>query len=130
MKKTFVLLAAILVASTASAQTVEQFYTGKQICVVVGSAAGGGYDVIARLVAAHMGKYIPGKPLFVVRNMPGAGGITAANHVASVADKDGTTIGVTNREAVLDPLFSGSGTRPSTIRASSPGSARRPRTSA
>src|SRR5688572_9284449 len=111
---TFGLVAATAVLALmapASAQTVEQFYTGKQIGVVVGSAAGGGYDVIARLVTAHMGKYVPGKPTFVVRNMPGAGGITAANHVASVADKDGTTIGVTNREAVLDPLFSGGGSQ-------------------
>jgi tripartite-type tricarboxylate transporter receptor subunit TctC len=89
------------------AQTVEQFYTDRQVTLIVGNAAGSGYDVIGRMVARYMGKHLPGKPTFVVRNMPGAGGITATNHMNTVADRDGSTIAVVGREAILDPLFSG-----------------------
>jgi tripartite-type tricarboxylate transporter receptor subunit TctC len=70
----------------------EPFYKGKQIRIVVGLSSGGGYDRAARLIARHMGKYIPGSPDLVVQNMPGAGSVTAANYVWGVAKPDGLTL--------------------------------------
>src|SRR5262245_9227276 len=62
-------------AQPAKADAVVDFYKGRTVTVVVSSSAAGGYDTIARAVARHMGKHMPGNPLFIVRNMPGAGGI-------------------------------------------------------
>ena len=93
------------------AQSVEQFFADRRLTLIVGNAVGSGYDVIGRMVARHMGKYLPGRPTFVVRNMPGAGGITATNHMNAVADRDGSAIAVVGREAIFDPLFSGDNSR-------------------
>jgi tripartite-type tricarboxylate transporter receptor subunit TctC len=90
-----------LAASDARADAVADFYRGKLIRVVVGFASGGGYDVYARLLARHFGKYIPGNPSVVVQNMPGAGGLRAANFVYSAAPKDGTTICIVSRDMPL-----------------------------
>lgn len=84
------------VAPTPTVDAVEEFYRGKTITLIVGSSTGGGFDAYARLVAEHIGKYIPGNPNVIVENMPGAGSLTAANHIANVAAKDGTVIGHTN----------------------------------
>jgi tripartite-type tricarboxylate transporter receptor subunit TctC len=103
-----VMAIAVLVASQpARAQPAERFYPGRQMVLIVGAAAGSGYDVIGRMVARYMGNYLPGKPSFIVRNMPGAGGVVAANYMNSVADKDGAAIAVVGREAIFDTLFSG-----------------------
>ena len=59
----------------------EPYYSGKTIRIVVGFSAGGGYDAYARVIARHMGKYIPGNPGIIVENMAGAGSLIAANHV-------------------------------------------------
>ena len=92
---------------TAQAQdSIEAFYKGKQISLIVGSAPGGGYDFYARLVGRHLGRFIPGNPTVVVRNMPGGGGNTAAAHVATVAAKDGTVIGAVQAGNVTDQLTS------------------------
>jgi tripartite-type tricarboxylate transporter receptor subunit TctC len=82
-------------ASTAQdeRQAVEAFYKGKTVRIVVGAAPGGGYDAYARILARHLGKYIPGNPTVIVENMPGAGMLIAANHIYNVAPKDGTVIG-------------------------------------
>jgi tripartite-type tricarboxylate transporter receptor subunit TctC len=85
--------------------SVAQFYRGKQISLIVGSSAGGGYDTYARLLARHLGKYIPGNPIIVPSNMPGAASNAAAAHIYNVAPKDGTVIGAVQTAAVLDPLF-------------------------
>ena len=66
----------------------------KHIEVIVGNAAGGGFDLAARILAKHMPKHIPGNPTMIVRNMTGAGTIIAANYVNNIAPKDGTTIGM------------------------------------
>jgi len=73
------------------------YYEGKTIRIVVGSEPGGGYDRMARLLAKHLPKHIPGKPLIIVENMPGAGSIIAANHIYSIAKPDGLTIGAVQR---------------------------------
>jgi tripartite-type tricarboxylate transporter receptor subunit TctC len=91
-------------AATATADpnaAVAAFYSGKTIRVIVGLEAGGGFDTTARLLARHMGKYIPGNPTLVVENMPGAGSRVAANWLYEVGEKDGTVFGVFNENQVL-----------------------------
>jgi tripartite-type tricarboxylate transporter receptor subunit TctC len=94
------------VAPAGAQDTVEQFFRGKTVNIVVGSAVGGGFDGYARMLARHFGKYIPGNPLVVVQNLPGAGSNKAASFVALQAPKDGTTIGAIQPGAVLQPLVS------------------------
>jgi len=104
--KLLIALLLILSATPAVAQdAVAQFFQGKQIRLVIGSSAGGGYDTYARLIARHMSKYIPGNPTIVPNNMPGAASNAAAAHLYNVAPKDGTVIGALQTAAVLDPLF-------------------------
>jgi tripartite-type tricarboxylate transporter receptor subunit TctC len=74
-------------------RAIEEFYRGKTIRVIVGSAPGGGYDTYARAVARHIGKHIPGNPNVIVENVPGAGSLKAANQVYRTEAKDGTVIG-------------------------------------
>ena len=75
-------------------QAALAFYRGKTVRIVVGSGAGGGFDTTARLVSRHIAKHIPGEPTVIVENMPGAGGLVAANHMFNAAPKDGTVIGI------------------------------------
>jgi hypothetical protein len=79
-------------APHASADPIADFYRGKQLSLVIGTSAGNDYDYRGRLIARHMGRHIPGEPSIVPRNMPGAGGINAANWLASIAPRDGTTL--------------------------------------
>src|SRR5687767_16040934 len=72
----------------------QDFYRGKTVAIVVGSGAGGGFDTTARLVSRHIGRHIPGAPTVIVQNMPGGGGLVAANHIFNAASKDGTVIGL------------------------------------
>ncbi|MEA2902797.1 MAG: hypothetical protein QOI12_184 [Alphaproteobacteria bacterium] len=85
-----------LVASpiAAQAQSVENFYRGKTISIIIGYPPAGANDVYARLVAHHFGKHLPGNPAIVARNMPGAGSIIAANHIFNQAPRDGTILGL------------------------------------
>jgi tripartite-type tricarboxylate transporter receptor subunit TctC len=95
-----------LAAVRANAQNaVEQFYKGKDINLVIGSSAGGGYDTYARLVARYIGRYIPGNPTIVPQNMPGAGSNKAAGYIYSLAPKDGTAIGAAFPGIILQPLI-------------------------
>jgi tripartite-type tricarboxylate transporter receptor subunit TctC len=71
----------------------EPFYKGKTVRLIVGASAGGGYDTYSRTIARHMGKHIPGNPVLVVENMPGAGFLISANYMYRVAKPDGLTIG-------------------------------------
>ena len=84
--------ASLSAAPPASAQSVEQFYKGKQMRFIIRSAVGGGYDLYSRLLTRHIVKHIPGSPQMIPVNMPGGGGIVAANYVAEVAPKDGTVL--------------------------------------
>jgi tripartite-type tricarboxylate transporter receptor subunit TctC len=86
---------AFLVApASGQAQSVESFYRGKTINVIIGYPPAGANDFYARAVARHIGKHIPGNPTVVPRNMPGGGSLLAANHIFNVAPKDGTTLGL------------------------------------
>jgi len=82
----------LALAHNASADPVAEFYKGKDLTMVVGTTTGNDYDNRGRLLARHMGRHIPGNPNFVARNMPGGGGIVAANWMANVAPKDGTVL--------------------------------------
>src|SRR3990172_12530347 len=73
-------------------KAVADFYRGKTVTIVVGFAPGGGYDIVSRLIAKHLGKYIPGRPNVIVDNRPGGGSVVAANLVYNVLRKDGTFI--------------------------------------
>jgi tripartite-type tricarboxylate transporter receptor subunit TctC len=88
----------------ASSQTVEEFYRGKTVRFIIHSTAGGDYDAWARLIARHMTKYLPGNPTFVPQNMPGAGGITAANALYAALPQDGSVIGMIGRNLPFQAL--------------------------
>ena len=81
------------------------YYQGKTITIVVGYQAGDGYDIWARLVAAHMSKHIPGHPSIIAQNMPGAGSMIAANYIYNVAKPDGLTLGSIGPSLYLDQLI-------------------------
>jgi tripartite-type tricarboxylate transporter receptor subunit TctC len=98
-------LVASLAAASAQAQSVEEFYRGKSISLLIGFSVGGGYDLYARHLARHMGKHIPGKPAIVPQNMAGAGSLRAANFVYSAAPKDGTAFGTFARTTGINPLL-------------------------
>jgi len=83
------------------ADPVADFYKGKVVSLVIGYGSGGGYDVYGRLVATHLGKYIPGNPTVVVQNMPGAGSLRSVNYLYNNAPKDGTVIGAFARDMPL-----------------------------
>ena len=95
----------------ASAQSVEDFYKGKTVTVMIGYGPGGTDDVWARLIAKYMGEHIPGKPTVVATNVPGAGSLLLANQVYNTQPKDGTVIGLINRGVPFEPLLGGIGTR-------------------
>jgi tripartite-type tricarboxylate transporter receptor subunit TctC len=108
--RTNVLCAALVVCGVhwsagVAAQPIAEFYRGKTVTIVISSAPGGGYDTLARTVANYLGRHIPGTPGVVVRNMPGAGGIVATNHLYNVAPKDGTTVGGVQNNTPFEPLF-------------------------
>jgi tripartite-type tricarboxylate transporter receptor subunit TctC len=93
-----------LCAGSAYAQPAD-FYKGQTVTIILSSAAGGGYDAVARTLAQYLPKHIPGSPMIVVKNMPGAGGIIAANFLYNVAPKDGLTIGGLQNNVPFEPLF-------------------------
>lgn len=85
------------------------FYRGKTVSIIVGSGAGGGFDTTARLAARHIARHIPGEPTVIVVNMPGGGGLVAANHVFSAAPKDGTVVGLFHEAQMMNQLTGGEG---------------------
>lgn len=90
-----------------AAQPAEDFYRGKQITMIIYTAAGGTYDLYARLLSRHMGNHLAGGPRFVPKNMIGAGGITAARFIYVTAPKDGLTIGTIGRGLPFEPMLGG-----------------------
>jgi tripartite-type tricarboxylate transporter receptor subunit TctC len=99
-------LAGILaLTSPVFADSVEDFYKGKTVTVLIGAPPGGSYDVTGRVVAKHMGKFIPGKPQLIPQNMPGAGQLLVTNHIYNVAAKDGSVFGIFARGMALEPLI-------------------------
>jgi tripartite-type tricarboxylate transporter receptor subunit TctC len=103
--------AAALAATSvsAAAQSVESFYKGKTVSVLIGIGVGGGTDAWARTVAKHIGRHIPGNPAVISVNMPGAGGLKMTNYIYHAAPKDGTVFGLPNGGIVLEPLLGSQG---------------------
>jgi tripartite-type tricarboxylate transporter receptor subunit TctC len=92
----------------AGAEPVADFYKGKTVTIYCGYTAGGTYDAIARLVSRYIGPHIPGKPTFIVKNMPGSGSLKAVLYLYDVAPKDGTALGVVTRTYPTEPVFNAS----------------------
>jgi tripartite-type tricarboxylate transporter receptor subunit TctC len=90
--------------SPAAAQSVSDFYQGRQVTLMVGSSPGGGYDAVARLVARHLGRHIPGNPNIIVQNTPGGGSINMTNRLVRAMAQDGTYLGLVQRGVLLSQL--------------------------
>jgi tripartite-type tricarboxylate transporter receptor subunit TctC len=103
-------LAAVTLALV-PARAQESFYKGKSISLIIASNVSGGYDTYGRLLARHLPKHLAGNPTIVPQNMPGAGGIRAANYLYSVAPKDGTVFGIFDQAMFLDQLLGIQGLR-------------------
>jgi tripartite-type tricarboxylate transporter receptor subunit TctC len=106
-----VLAALLVLPAVGAAETVEDFYRGKQITLLIASGAAGGYDTYARVLARHFSNHLPGQPSIIPKNVPAAGGLTAANTLYSVSLKDGLTIGALTNGVAMDPLFGNPGAR-------------------
>ncbi|MEA2984593.1 MAG: hypothetical protein QOD94_847 [Alphaproteobacteria bacterium] len=104
-------VALTLPAAAAKADNVADFYRGKTVSMVVGTPAGGGYDIYARLLVRHLAKHIPGNPTIIVQNRPGAGSVVAANYIYEVAPQDGTVVLAATRTAAFAQLLGQEGTR-------------------
>jgi tripartite-type tricarboxylate transporter receptor subunit TctC len=108
MRRSSMLVLAILtaamvpIATPAAADPVADFYNGKQIRFIIRSGVGGGYDQYSRLLGRHIGKHIPGQPTVLPVNMPGGGGIRAANYVAKIAPQDGTILTIVSQGLPVD----------------------------
>jgi tripartite-type tricarboxylate transporter receptor subunit TctC len=111
MRTTALAFLALLGATAAQGQSVESFYRGRTISLVIGYSVGGGYDIHGRVLARHLGRHIPGNPGIIVQNMPGGGSLRAANYLYNAAPKDGTTIGVFSRGMAMEPLIGSSNTQ-------------------
>jgi tripartite-type tricarboxylate transporter receptor subunit TctC len=98
-------------ANVARADSVEDFYRGKTVTLIVGYSPGGGYDTTARILAPYLKKYLPGNPNIVVQNMDGAGSLKSANYLYGVAPKDGSAIATFSRGIAMEPLIGTSGTQ-------------------
>jgi tripartite-type tricarboxylate transporter receptor subunit TctC len=109
MRRKFAILAVTMAvaasAGASRAQTVAEFYIGKDIRVLIGGDVGGTYGLYAQLASRHMRKHIPGQPNLALQTMPGAGGITALNHSYNVAPKDGTLMHLLHAEVLFETLL-------------------------
>ena len=104
MRRVAILIAILLAALPGAAwsqPSVEDFYRGKKIDLVIGYSPGGTYDLYARLIARHLGNHLPGRPLILPRNMPGAGSRTAATFVHGLAPRDGTVLATADQSLAL-----------------------------
>ena len=99
------LYGAMITGLAATHAHAEDFYRGRTLSVIVGYAAGGGYDVNARLLSRHLGKHLPGQPSVVVVNMPGAGSLKMLEYINQTAPKDGTAIGLFDFTQITNSLL-------------------------
>jgi tripartite-type tricarboxylate transporter receptor subunit TctC len=118
--RSFTILTAALVAAgagatmfsaPASADAISDYYKKTRVKVIIGFNPGGGYDRGGRVVARHIGKYIPGKPRTIVQNMPGAGSLRMMNWFAAKAPKDGSVIGHGHPAAMRESYIGAAGAR-------------------
>jgi len=95
----------LALAIAGSGRADDEFLRGKAVTFVIPTAPGGGYDTYSRLIARHIGRFLPGQPNVVAQNMPGAAGIRAANYLYNVAPKDGTVIAMLDQAVYLDHVL-------------------------
>src|SRR5215472_13487706 len=95
----------------AHADSIEDFYKGRIVTVLIGTPPGGAYDVTARVLARHMGRFIPGNPSMLPQNMPGAGTLYVANYLYNSAPRDGSAFGIFARGMAMEPLIGSGNTR-------------------
>ena len=98
----FFALAAVSIRDAGAQQSVAEFYSGKQMKFIIRGDPGGGYDLYSRLIAAYIVHHIPGNPTIIPQNMPGAGGLEAANYVGDIAPKDGTILTMVSQALPMD----------------------------
>ena len=96
-------------ANSVAAQSVQDFYKGKTITLLIGIGVGGGTDAWARTVGQYIGRHIPGNPSVVPENMPGAAGLKMTDYIYNAAPRDGSVIGLPNAGILLEPLLGGQG---------------------
>jgi tripartite-type tricarboxylate transporter receptor subunit TctC len=99
----------LVLAGSAAAQSVEDFFRGKTITLTIGTGPGGGYDLYGRLVAAYIGRHIPGNPSVIAKNMPGAGGVAMLNWLYTVAPKDGTQLAAAPQALAIEQVLGAPG---------------------
>src|SRR5262245_16991111 len=105
------LLCAVMVCTAslaARSETAPVSFASKQIKVSIGySPTGFGYDTYGRLLARHLGRYLPGNPAIIPQNRPGAGSLNLANYIFNAAPRDGTEIALVGRGVAMEPLLGG-----------------------
>ncbi len=99
------LLLSAAIPPAAMGQPASEPFKGQTISIEIGYGPGGGYDTYARALARHYGRFIPGNPTVVPKNMPGAGSLRAANYIFNLAPKDGTELGAWAASTVMEPLM-------------------------
>ena len=97
--------ASFMALAPARADVISDFYKGKSLTLIIGSGPGGGYDFTGRLIAQHLGRFIPGDPAIVPRNVPGASSLVAAQNLYNVASRDGSTLGLLQPTLVLEKVM-------------------------
>lgn len=100
---------AAITALAAFPACADTFYAGKTITIVTSTGPGGSYDLVARMVASHMPRHLPGNPTMIVQNMPGAGHVLATNYMYAIAPKDGTAIATVDNIIPLHQMLEGRG---------------------
>src|SRR5258708_6203677 len=93
-------------STRADAQSVEDFYRGRSVRLIVAAAVAGGADLYARVLARHLGNHIPGHPTFIVQNTPGAAGLLVARQLQGSAPGDGSVVALLQRNNLIEPLLS------------------------
>jgi tripartite-type tricarboxylate transporter receptor subunit TctC len=106
-----ILACAALPSRAESGQAQADTYKGKTITVITSTGVGGTYDRVARLIARHMPRNIPGNPTMIVQNMPGGGNVLATNYMYNIAPKDGTAIATIHSAMPLHQVLDGQGVR-------------------
>jgi len=98
-------LCLLAAATPARADAVSDFYRGKTLSLIAGFPPGGGYDTYIRILARHYGRFIPGQPQVLASNMPGAGSLSAANHLYRNSAPDGLALAMFASSAAMEPLL-------------------------
>jgi tripartite-type tricarboxylate transporter receptor subunit TctC len=109
-------LATLVVNTAAIADPVADFYRGKTMDIAIGFGPGGGYDTYSRVLARHLGRFVPGNPVMVAQNMPGGGGLVVANYIYNVAPRDGLHMAMFGAFNGLEPLFGNANAKFETVK--------------